>query len=151
MGYKDAIPMHTYDAKHREARKLLYTALAPHKMEDIYPVHEQKVADFLHRLLVSPTLFRTHIRQCVLFTSITVGHYSYPDPSLVASVVFQISHGYALVADDDPLVQLSERANHEFSMAASPGAFLVDTLPIREMILYSYPCLKINAISSIYS
>lgn len=50
----------------------------------------------------------------------------------VASIVFQISHGYNVSKDDDPLVLLAERATHEFSLASAPGSFFVDLLPIRK-------------------
>jgi len=121
VGYKDSIPLHTYDEKHREARKLLYAALAPHKMEHIHPVHQQKIADFLHLLLLSPSKFRTHIRH------------------LVASVVFQVSHSYTVTDENDTLVELAEKANSDFSRAVAPGAFLVDVLPILRYIPDWFP------------
>lgn len=50
----------------------------------------------------------------------------------MAAIVFQISHGYTVSGNDDPLVKLAERANEEFGLAAAPGAFLVDIFPICE-------------------
>lgn len=60
-------------------------------------------------------------------------------PRTVASIVFQISHGYSVTKDDDPLVQLAERATHEFSLASAPGSFFVDLLPARELFAIFKP------------
>ena len=48
---------------------------------------------------------------------------------LVASIAFQITHGYAVESFDDPLVRVAETCTHEFSFLASPGAYLVDLIP----------------------
>lgn len=45
-----------------------------------------------------------------------------------------ISHGYKIdkEAKIDPYVELVERVGEEFTMDSRPGAWLVDTLPIRK-------------------
>lgn len=35
---------------------------------------------------------------------------------------------------NDPIVQLAEQSNENLSVAAAPGAFLVDLFPIRELL-----------------
>jgi hypothetical protein len=49
--------------------------------------------------------------------------------STAGAIVLRISHGYEVQEKDDPFVALADKANGEFSIASTPGAFLVDTFP----------------------
>lgn len=40
-----------------------------------------------------------------------------------------ISHGYKVREQDDPIVDLVDRATEQFSLSTEPGAFLVDVIP----------------------
>ncbi|KAG5651973.1 hypothetical protein H0H81_006747 [Sphagnurus paluster] len=111
VGYRDSVPLCPYGARHRESRKLMHTYLAPSKMEGLSPMQEQKMRDFLHGLFTAPDKLPMHIRR------------------VVAAIVFQVSHGYTVVDDEDSLVALAEKATLEFSLASAPGAFFVDFLP----------------------
>ncbi|KAF5377278.1 hypothetical protein D9615_006445 [Tricholomella constricta] len=121
VGYRDSVPLCPYGARHRESRKLMHGGLALSKMEELFPVQEQKMRDFLHSLLTAPEKLPLHIRQ------------------VVAAIVFQISHGYTVRDDNDPLVELAERATLEFSLATAPGAFVVDLLPVLQYIPDWFP------------
>jgi hypothetical protein len=50
--------------------------------------------------------------------------------SLVATIIFGISHGHTVAEKNDPMMELAERANDDFSKSALPGAYLCDALPI---------------------
>ena len=60
----------------------------------------------------------------------------------VGAIILRIVYGYTLDPNiekqgrHDPLIALAERGVGQISMAAQPGAFLVDLLPIREDISY---------------
>lgn len=45
------------------------------------------------------------------------------------SVVLDLVYGYQVKERDDEIVRIAEVATLEFSRAATPGAFLVDSLP----------------------
>ena len=45
------------------------------------------------------------------------------------AIILRISHGYEVQENNDPFVALADKANSEFSIATSPGAFLVDMFP----------------------
>lgn len=79
------------------------------------------MCDFLHNLLVSPEKLPLHIR------------------NVVAAIVFQISHGYTVSGEHDPLVELAEKATLEFSLASAPGGFLVDVIPALKHIPAWFP------------
>ena len=45
-------------------------------------------------------------------------------------MILKISHGYTVKDDGDPLVEMANKAMHNFSVITTPGRFLVDMLPI---------------------
>ena len=46
------------------------------------------------------------------------------------AIILKISHGYTIEPKTaDPLVELADEALIQFSLAAQPGAWLVDVLP----------------------
>ncbi|EIM79365.1 cytochrome P450 [Stereum hirsutum FP-91666 SS1] len=111
IGYVDSIPLHPYDPNHRLARKYLGQALAPREVRGWHRMIQDTNLEFLRQLQVSPATFIGQIRK------------------LVAATVLQMSHAHKVTEDDDWLLQLAELADHEFSVASTPGAFLVDMLP----------------------
>ena len=53
--------------------------------------------------------------------------------STAGAIILKISHGYTIEPlGPDPLVDLAEEGIAQISMAAQPGAFIVDILPFRE-------------------
>ena len=52
--------------------------------------------------------------------------------SLAGAIILKLSHGYTIEPKGaDPLVDLADEALVQFSLAAAPGAWIVDVLPIR--------------------
>lgn len=49
---------------------------------------------------------------------------------MAGSVILKISHGYSVQEDGDPLVDMANKAMHNFSVITTPGRFLVDMVPI---------------------
>lgn len=99
--------------------------------------------EFLRQLHASPATFIGQIRKYAAhFLRRLPAHVTWERllHRLVASTVLQMSHAHKVTEDDDWLLQLAELADHEFSVASTPGAFLVDMLPQRtsiSLILYS--------------
>jgi hypothetical protein len=50
------------------------------------------------------------------------------------AIILNIAYGYELQGDDDPLVDLVDRAIVQFSLSTTPGAWLVDVLPFLKYI-----------------
>ena len=42
-----------------------------------------------------------------------------------------MTYGYTVQKGEDPYIKVVDEATNQFSQASLPGAFLVDTLPIR--------------------
>ncbi|KAK0440505.1 cytochrome P450 [Armillaria borealis] len=108
---RDSVPLCPYGSRLREYRKLMSEVLTPRKVQDFFALEEEKTREFLGCLLRSPDQFLNHIRRNI------------------AAIVFKITHGYDLQDGLDPLMELAERGDHDFSEAASAGAFLVDSFP----------------------
>ncbi|CCM04678.1 uncharacterized protein FIBRA_06864 [Fibroporia radiculosa] len=116
MGYDRSIPLAPYGTHHREIRRLMLSGINPRKAPELNAVQESKVPELLLRILVDPEHFRSHLRW------------------FVAASVFQITHGYHVADLEDPLLKLAEQCNSDFSVATSPGAFLVDSLPMLKYV-----------------
>jgi len=52
------------------------------------------------------------------------------------AIILRISHGYEVKERDDPFVALAEEGMLQISLAAAPGAFLVDIVPACALFLY---------------
>ncbi|KAK7044238.1 hypothetical protein VNI00_007960 [Paramarasmius palmivorus] len=116
MGYNDCVPLLTHGDRHRESRKLLAEYLSPRKIAQSSAALEEKIRRFLLLLLESPDKFSQHTR------------------GLVASSVFHVSHGYTVAPENDPILELAERADHQFAEVALPGAAICDLFPILRYI-----------------
>ena len=47
------------------------------------------------------------------------------------AIILMISYGYEVKEGRDPLVDIATQGLDQFSQGSTPGAFLVDTFPIR--------------------
>ncbi|KAJ6569773.1 hypothetical protein DFH09DRAFT_1362949 [Mycena vulgaris] len=105
-----------YGSRHREYRKLINEVLAPRKLEEHWGMEEEKALEYLRLILREPASFAAHARR------------------FVSAIIFDVSHGYTVLEKNDPMAELAERADHEFSSSAIPGAYLCDALPIMRHI-----------------
>lgn len=46
-----------------------------------------------------------------------------------------MTYGYPIKDSNDPFIDIVDKATEQFAQASSPGAFLVDTLPISTKFL----------------
>ncbi|KAJ7129052.1 cytochrome P450 [Mycena filopes] len=112
VGWGDSVPMCAYGSRHREYRKLINEVLAPRKVEQYYTMEQEKALEYLRLVAKEPAGFAAHAKR------------------LVAAMIFEISHGYTVDEKNDPMTELAERADHEWSLSVLPGAYLCDALPI---------------------
>jgi hypothetical protein len=49
--------------------------------------------------------------------------------STAGAIILRISHGYEVKENNDPFIDLADRAVDQFSRAITPGAFMVDIVP----------------------
>ncbi|KAF8917611.1 cytochrome P450 [Mucidula mucida] len=77
-----------------------------------YPMEELEAKNFMRRLFDTPHNRVAHIRQ------------------EVAALVLRITYGYEVLHEGDEMVKLVNNAMEELSVASTPGAFLVDFIPM---------------------
>lgn len=57
--------------------------------------------------------------------------------STVGAIILRISYGYKVQEKNDPLIAAADITMAQFSIIATPGAFIVDSIPICEHSLSS--------------
>ncbi|KLO18912.1 cytochrome P450 oxidoreductase OrdA-like protein [Schizopora paradoxa] len=102
--------------EHRLHRKNIHrvigTRAATSKFHSLMEVEMRRL---VLRIMKRPDLLQQHVQ-----TSAT-------------ALILRISHGYSIEPEgSDPLVDIAEKGVSQISMAAQPGAFLVDALPVCE-------------------
>ncbi|KAK7060191.1 hypothetical protein VNI00_000956 [Paramarasmius palmivorus] len=115
VGWKNTLALLPYGERFRRYRKLFHGLIGSHAtVKRYHPTSEAETKMFLRRVLKSPSDLQSHIRK-------TTG-----------AVILRISHGYEVKESDDPFIQLADLATEQFSLATSPGQFLVDVVPARK-------------------
>ncbi|KAG7096665.1 hypothetical protein E1B28_004080 [Marasmius oreades] len=113
VGWKNTLALLPYGDRFRRYRRLFHSLIGSQAIiRQYHPASELETEKFLQRVLKDPTHLQDHIRR-------TAG-----------AVVLRISHGYEVEESHDPFIQLADLATEQFSMATSPGQFLVDVVPV---------------------
>ncbi|RDB29712.1 hypothetical protein Hypma_013789 [Hypsizygus marmoreus] len=111
VGYCDTLVLLPYGPRFRTFRKHFSNFLGPLPMEDNARVVEHETYRFLKRQLAHPTDLMTNLRK------------------LAGGVILKLTYSIEVQEDDDPFIDLIERANTNFNAATVPGAFVVDFFP----------------------
>ncbi|KIJ18479.1 hypothetical protein PAXINDRAFT_70725 [Paxillus involutus ATCC 200175] len=75
------------------------------------PIEEEETRSFLINVLEQPDNLAAHIR------------------TTAGAIILKVTYGYGIQADEDPFVELANRAMANVSLNTNPGAFLVDFIP----------------------
>ncbi|KAJ7593037.1 cytochrome P450 [Mycena floridula] len=113
-GYSKTIVLMPYGARFRKFRKyiaqVIGSAAAVQKFGDM---EEAECRTFLKRMLSEPEFLTTHLR------------------NLSGAIIMKLTYGIDSEAKEQTdFVELIERANDNFSIATTPGSFLVDVFPL---------------------
>ncbi|KAG1748839.1 cytochrome P450 [Suillus paluster] len=112
VGFKHILPLLPCGDRFRRYRKHFHHVIGSHAALDIYnQIEEVETHRFLKRVLANPDQLQTHVRH-------TAG-----------AIILRISHGYEVKENNDPFVDLADRAMDYFSRTTAPGAFMVDIVP----------------------
>ncbi|KAJ7744056.1 cytochrome P450 [Mycena maculata] len=113
-GYDQTLVLMPYGARFRTFRKHFAKLIgSPAALRSYVPLVEAEAHRFLKRLLLKPSadLIEPHLRK------------------LTGGIILRITYGIEVQEEDDPFVTLIEKANENFNIATTPGAFLVDAFP----------------------
>ena len=114
----NALPLLPNSSSHnfRAYRKLIHQAIGTKAVVSQFnSLMDVEIRRFALRVLEEPRELRQHIR------------------TKAGATILKISHGYTIEPrKPDPLVDLADKSLEEFSVAATPGRWLVDVIPVCE-------------------
>ncbi|KIY45954.1 cytochrome P450 [Fistulina hepatica ATCC 64428] len=111
-GWKDALVCVPYGERFRRYRRFFHQVIGTRSsMMQFKPAHDIETKRFLRRVLAAPDALSDHIRK-------TAG-----------AVILRISHGYEVKEQNDPFVELADKAVEQFALSTAPGSFLVNLIP----------------------
>ncbi|OCH84376.1 cytochrome P450 [Obba rivulosa] len=107
-----SMPLMPYGETWKLSRKMFHQEFSLGAVERYRQVELQGARNLLSRLLHQPEGFLEHIRH------------------MAGAVIIRIAYGIEVQAHDDPYIRIAEEAIQAASAASTPGAYLVDALPI---------------------
>ncbi|KAG1879784.1 cytochrome P450 [Suillus subluteus] len=121
VGWKDSLPFLSYGDRLRRQRKNIQRVIGSRAAVDVYnEIEEVETLRFLKRVLAKPDRLQEHIRH-------TAG-----------AIILRITYGYEVKENDDPFIDLADRAISQFSQGQS-GKFMVDILPFLAKVPAWFP------------
>ncbi|EAU32059.1 conserved hypothetical protein [Aspergillus terreus NIH2624] len=113
VGWNDALAMQTYSDKFRAYRKVMHRVLGSKAVTARFnPLQHVEIRRFLLRVLDKPNDLLQHIR------------------TEAGAVILKIAYGYTIEPHGrDPLIDLANESMDKFSVAGTPGRWMVDTIP----------------------
>ncbi|KAG2347075.1 cytochrome P450 [Suillus weaverae] len=112
VGWKHSLGLLPYGDRFRQYRKNIHHIIGNRAVLDVYhPIEEIETRRFLKRVFSNPEQLQAHVR-------LTAG-----------AIILRFSYGYEVKENNDPFIDLAERAMDRFSRSAAPGAFIVDIVP----------------------
>ncbi|KIJ04516.1 hypothetical protein PAXINDRAFT_22188 [Paxillus involutus ATCC 200175] len=111
-GWSSGMLFVNYGARFRSYRKHFYRMFGNRGSTAIFnPIEEEETRRFLRNVLERPDNLAAHIR------------------TTAGAIILKVTYGYTVQADEDPFVELANRAMANVSLVTTPGAFLVDLIP----------------------
>ncbi|KAG1892828.1 cytochrome P450 [Suillus subluteus] len=112
IGWKNVMTLLPYGDRLRRHRKNFHSVIGTRAAMGKYShVEEVETRRFLKRVFTKPDQLLAHVRH-------TAG-----------AVILRISHGYEVKENNDPFVDVADRALVQWSRATAPGAFMADVVP----------------------
>ncbi|KAG6902463.1 hypothetical protein C0995_016325 [Termitomyces sp. Mi166 len=112
VGWKNDIALIPYGDRFRRCRRLLHDIIGNKaSAQQFFYIQEVETHRFLRRVLANPADLAQLIRH-------TAG-----------AIITRMTYGYEVKENNDPYVELADRAASQFSAAVTPGRYMVDILP----------------------
>ncbi|KAG1880306.1 cytochrome P450 [Suillus tomentosus] len=112
VGWKYCLGLLSYGDRFRYYRKNIHHVIGNHAAIHIYePIEEIETRRLLKRIFAKPEQLQAHIRH-------TAG-----------AIILRISYGYEVEENNDPFIDVADRAMDQLSRSTDTGAFMVDIMP----------------------
>ncbi|TFK34708.1 cytochrome P450 [Crucibulum laeve] len=118
MGWEWSFAHMRYGENWRAHRKIFHQQFQQSVAPTYWPLQIKEAHSLLRRLLRAPQDLTVHMRHTA------------------SSIVMSVIYGISIAPQNDPYVNMSEKALDGMTKAANPGAFLVDLVPLL-LIYYS--------------
>lgn len=69
---------------------------------------------------------------------------------MAGAIILMITYGYSVKEGTDSYVDIADRVLDEFAQATTPGAFLVDTLPILRFVPSWFPGVRFQRLATLW-
>ncbi|CCM01206.1 uncharacterized protein FIBRA_03254 [Fibroporia radiculosa] len=116
-GWDQIVVLTPYGAQFREHRRLLSRYIGSHSaITKFAPVLEHEVTKLIMRIIRQPKALDQQLRR------------------MAAAVILNVTYGYEMTEDEDPLVEIVDTAVTHFSELSTPGARLADMFPVLEHV-----------------
>ncbi|KAJ7596054.1 cytochrome P450 [Mycena floridula] len=113
MEMKESMGFLAYDKRFKSSRRLFHQELGSSSaVVNFFPQEEVLAKRFIKRVLHNPAELLEHCFQHA------------------GAIILLIGYGYQVEEPKDPMVELATKAMENFNAATTPGAFLVNQLPI---------------------
>jgi len=124
-----------YGEEWKERRKLFTRYFHPSNPK-VYQLRELEYTHkIVRRLLDSPEKFMEHLRLWVLGgRAIPTLFFLICHCSLAGATALALAYGLQIQKNDDPYIQIAEKALTGIAASGAPGAFLVDSIPLLKYI-----------------
>ncbi|KAJ6461194.1 cytochrome P450 [Mycena vitilis] len=132
MGWDFSLGLMPYGDHWLAHRKLVQNAVHPTALPRIRPVQVSATHELLRRTQQDQDHILDHARQCVFqLTSYLCRTHSF---SMAGRIIMSVAYGIDVLPNADPYIASIEAAVDALMVAAIPGQFLVDFLPILKYI-----------------
>ncbi|KAF8193905.1 cytochrome P450 [Mycena galopus ATCC 62051] len=121
VGFRWHIGAMRYGPRWKEHRKVLLQQFQPSEVRLHRPVELEAARVLLQRLLESPLKYERHFRH------------------MAAMVILSTAYGIDVQPENDPYVDVAEKALHAMACTGNRGSFLVDSLPLLKYIPEYFP------------
>ncbi|KIJ70462.1 hypothetical protein HYDPIDRAFT_79110 [Hydnomerulius pinastri MD-312] len=122
VGWKNTLVLLPYGDRFREYRKNFARVIGSRAAMDSYhPIEEIETHRFLQRILAKPAELQGHVRHAA------------------GAIILRISHGYEVKENQDPFIDLADKAVEQFSASTATGAFMIDVMPALKHVPEWFP------------
>ncbi|KAG6877771.1 hypothetical protein C0993_004146 [Termitomyces sp. T159_Od127] len=132
VGWRNTLPLMPYGDRVRLHRRLLHDTIGSKASIQQFSLVQVETHRFLRRVLANPTDLFQHTRH-------TAG-----------AIVTRIAYGYKVKENNDPFLELIDKAIAQLSDLIRPGRYMVDVLPLCKLILPIFPFFGQNTMLSTF-
>ncbi|KAK7695619.1 hypothetical protein QCA50_000255 [Cerrena zonata] len=133
VGWDGSLALTQYNDRFKEFRRYLSRVMGSKSaLQPLHGLIEAESRKFLRRLIHTPEDVHEHIRK-------TAG-----------AIIMMITYGYSVTEGKDPYVDMVDKAMENFTVTTTPGAFLVDVLPVLRYVPSWFPGANFQKLAGIW-